>query len=79
MQFERIDVECYGDYKANERPMAFTFRGIRREIQDIVDRWYEGNTDSSSPEMSYFKVKTTEGQIFIIRYQLLFDAWSILL
>jgi hypothetical protein len=57
--------------------MAFTYQGYHWEIQEIVDRWYEGAIDSTRPEVSYFKVKTTEGRIFILRYLSLFDSWSI--
>jgi len=76
MDYERIQVECYSGYKINERPMAFTYQGHRWEIQEIVDRWYEGDIDPIRPEVSYFKVKTTEGSIFILRYLYLFDSWS---
>ncbi len=77
MDDERIQVECYSGYKINERPMAFTYQGHRWEIQGIVDRWHEGDIDATRPEVSYFKVKTTEGRIFILRYLSLFDSWSI--
>jgi len=77
MNFERIAVECYSGYKLNERPLVFTYEGRRCEIQEIIDRWHEGGIDSTRPEVSYFKVKTTEGGIFILRYLSLFDAWSI--
>ena len=77
MNYERIQVECYSGYKVNERPMAFIYQGHRCEIQEIVDRWYEGGIDPSRPEASYFKVKTTEGRVFILRYLSLFNSWSI--
>jgi len=77
MHYERIQVECYSGYKINERPVAFTYQGHRWEIQEIVDRWYEGDIDPTRLEISYFKVTTTEGRIFILRYLSLFDSWSI--
>jgi len=77
MDYERIQVECYSGYKINESPKAFTYQGHRQEVQAIVDRWYEGGIDPARPEVSYFKVKTTEDRIFILRYLSLFDAWSI--
>lgn len=77
MPYERIEVECYSGYKANERPVAFTFQGVRREVQEIIDRWYEGGRESGRPEIAYFKVRTTEGLVFILRYLSLFDAWSV--
>jgi hypothetical protein len=77
MAYEAIQVECYSGYRVNERPAAFTFGERRREVLEIVDRWYEGGIDASRPEVSYFKVRTTEGQIFLLRYLSLFDSWSI--
>ena len=43
--YERIHVECYSGHKANERPVAFIYEGRRREVEEIVDRWYEGGVD----------------------------------
>lgn len=77
MTYEAIQVECYSGYRVNERPTAFTFRDRRREVREIVDRWYEGSTDPSRPEISYFKVRTTDGRIFLLRYLSLFDSWSV--
>lgn len=77
MQCEVIAVECYSGYKANERPMAFSFQGRRREIAEILDRWYEGDLQAGRPQVNYFKVKTVEGAVFLLRYVSLFDAWSI--
>lgn len=42
METEVVFVECYSGYKVNERPRAFVFRGKRRVVTDILDRWYEG-------------------------------------
>ena len=77
MIFENISVECYSGHKVNERPLAFTFQGRRHEIKEIVDRWYEGGLDATRPATDYFKVRTTENQLFLLRYLSLFDAWSI--
>jgi hypothetical protein len=77
MNYEKIQVECYSGFKINERPMAFIYQGHRGEIQEIVDHWHEGDIDATRPEVSYFKVKTTEGKIIILRYLSLFDSWSI--
>jgi len=77
MDNESIQVECYSGRKINERPTAFTYQGRRWQIQEIIDRWYEGGMDPKRPEINYFKVKTVEGQTFILRYLSLFDSWSI--
>jgi len=77
MSFQVIQVECVAGYKAEERPVAFTFEGQRREIAEIIDRWYEGGLDATRPMVNYFKIRTTDDQEFLLRYVALFDAWSI--
>ena len=75
--YDVIQVECYSGFKANERPLAFMYQGERREIQEIVDRWYEGGLDPGKPVIDYFKVRTTDGKIYLLRYLSAFDTWSV--
>ena len=75
MLYERIKVECHSGYKINEHPVAFLFQDRRWEITEIIDRWYEGGIDSSRPALYYYKVQTSEGMIFLLRYDPLFDKW----
>jgi hypothetical protein len=77
MTFEQIHVECHGGYKAHERPDAFTFQGRRWEVSEIIDRWYEGSREAGGPALDWFKVRTREGNVFLIRYNALFDAWAL--
>jgi hypothetical protein len=77
MDYEQIQVECYSGYKVNERPVAFTYQGRRGEIQETMDRWYEGDLDASRPVIDYFKVRTTDGKVFLLRYISAFDVRSI--
>ena len=77
MPYESIEVECYSGYRANERPVAFVFEERRWQVEKILDRWYEGGVRAGQPALDYFKVRTTEGRVFLLRYNALFDAWSI--
>ena len=77
MRHETISVECYSGYKSSERPIAFIFQERRWEIAEVIDRWYEGGIKAGQPAINYYKVKTIEGNIFLLRYVSLFDAWSI--
>ena len=77
MPYEKILVESYSGYTANERPVAFTFRERRWEVDQIVDRWYEGGLEPGRPQVTYFKVRTAEGTVFLLLYVSLFDAWSV--
>jgi hypothetical protein len=77
MPYERVEVECYSGYRADERPVAFTLDGQRWEVREVVDRWYEGGLSPGRPVLNYFKVLTTEGRVFLLRYNSLFNAWSV--
>lgn len=76
MDYEQIKVEFYSGYKAIVRPMAFEYQGRHWEVEEILDSWYEGGVDARRPEINYFKVKTAEGQIFLLRYHGDADTWS---
>jgi hypothetical protein len=73
-----IHVDAYSGYKANERPVAFILQGHRWEISEIVDRWYEGGVNPEQPVVDYFKVKTADGSVFILRYEAESDAWTVI-
>jgi hypothetical protein len=78
MRYERIQVRCYSGYRVNERPASFVYKGREHLVEEIVDRWYEGDQSPGRPAMNYFKVHTTAGDEFILRYNGLFDAWAVL-
>ncbi len=42
MQMIPIRVECYSGYRADEQPRAVHLAGERLEVDDVVDRWYQG-------------------------------------
>lgn len=75
--YKEIQVECYSGFKANERPVAFTYQGERRIIEEIVDRWYDGGLDSGRSVIDYFKVRTADGKVYLLRYQSELDEWSL--
>ena len=79
MDYEQVRVEFYSGYKLIVRPMFFEYQGRRREVEEIVDRWDEGGPDPSRPVITYFKVKTSDGEMFILRYVSELDAWFVLL
>jgi hypothetical protein len=78
MKFEKIEVYAYSGYKSNERPKSFRLRGKVCNIVEIIDRWYEGSMDPPGYHMNYFKVKTDDGTQYVLRYNGLFDVWSIM-
>jgi len=79
MRFERITVACREEYRAQQEPIAFFWRGMEIHIRAILDRWYEGHSASSMPPLDYYKVRGDDGAVYILRYNQLFDTWAILL
>jgi hypothetical protein len=70
-----IEVECHSGYKADEYPKYFTRGNDRFEIHEVMDRWYQGETNPEYPVSNYFKVKTTTGVQYIIKHDLESDNW----
>src|SRR5262245_36448216 len=65
-----IQVEAYSGYKANERPTSFVLDEETYEIASIEDRWQD-------PEAEYFKVRTTDGKLYLLRYDQRADEWTL--
>ena len=74
----RIYVDAYSGYKANERPIRFWLDPAIREneltglyeIEAVEDRWYDPNAE-------YFKVRTTEGKRYILRFNEREERWTL--
>ena len=47
------------------------------KILEVLDRWYEGGMDPSGVAHNYFKVKTPDGEIFLLRYTPRFQSWTV--
>ena len=75
--WRRIEVHCYSGYKVNESPREIILEKKIIKIKQVLDRWYEGGIQSGQPKMDYFKILTENNQKYILRYNSLFDAWSL--
>ena len=75
MKLIPIEVECHSGYKADEYSKYFSRDNDRFEIRQVTDRWYQGETNSEYPVSNYFKVETTSGERYIIKYDLESDSW----
>src|SRR5262245_635574 len=65
-----IYVEAYSGYKPNERPRQFTLDDEIYEINVVLDQWYE-------PSLTYFKVQSTKGKTYLLRYDEEADEWTL--
>ncbi|MFH1138432.1 MAG: DUF6504 family protein [Pseudomonadota bacterium] len=78
MRFCGLEVEAYSGFKVNERPLAFFWEGRKIVVSEVLDRWFEGGRTERDQRLDYFKVRTRDGEEYILRYNGLFDAWSLL-
>lgn len=74
---EKIGVECYSGYRGEESPRAFFHLGKRFEIHEILDRWYEEGRTAPALRYEYFKVKTMEGGILLLRHTPADQTWEL--
>ena len=75
--FVPIVVESYAGYKADETPRAFSHRGRRYLLEEVLDRWYQASADPALPSASYFRVRTTDGAVFIVGRDNEPQTWSL--
>jgi hypothetical protein len=65
-------VECYAGYRVEETPLRFRLGNKLIEIAEVVDRWL-------APDHRYFKVQTSEGEIYILRNDTTTGVWELTL
>src|SRR5262245_4653587 len=68
--FLPIHVDEYSGYRANQRPRSFSFDERLYKIAAVLDQWCE-------PSATYFKVKTEEGKVYLLRYDRQADEWTL--
>jgi hypothetical protein len=65
-----LRVECYSGYRADQRPLRFILRGHSFEVTEVQDQWY-------SPGTMYFRVRTADGDLFVLRHDEVQDLWTL--
>ncbi len=48
-----------------------------RDVDEILDRWYEGGMDPQEQFVLYFKIRTGE-DYYLLRYLPYFQRWQVL-
>ena len=67
-----IKVECYSGYRGEETPLRFYLGQRLIEIDEVLDRWLD-------PYRRYFKVRSSDGAIYIICHDVNSCAWEMTL
>jgi hypothetical protein len=66
----KIRVETYDGYRAGERPLRFHIGAKKREVVEVLDRWFGEDHD-------YFKVIADDGGVYVLRYNRSEDSWEL--
>ncbi len=67
MESEMIDVISYSGRKRDKRPVAFSLRGVRIDVVEIVDNWIEEGFGDKVRKRC-FRVKGSDGNIHSIYF-----------
>ena len=63
-------VECRSEPRLGEVPVRFGWPGRMREVAEILDCW-------AGEDHHYFRLRTEDGSVFILRHDLAGDRWQI--
>jgi hypothetical protein len=72
-----VRVECHSGYKGEEYPVAVCLEGQRREVTEILDRWYQSALDPTCLTAEYFKARTAQG-LLILKHDPAAHAWFLM-
>ncbi len=79
-----VKVECHSGYKADEYPRCFFFDNHRIDVEEIIDRWYQispslsvNNSIPEFPDAKYFKVRTPDQKIYILKHETETGNWFV--
>jgi hypothetical protein len=70
--FSVVDVECHAGYRGAETPRRFRLGERQVEIAEVVDTWL-------APDHRYFKVRDSQGDLYILRNDVAADRWELTL
>lgn len=70
---ERIEVEAYSGYKAEEKPRAFVFHGQSHRVCDIERVWHQ--EDLQGKRKIFFKVRAEDGRVYEISHDEVAEEW----
>jgi len=66
----KLRVECYAGANADERPVRFQLGERDYMVNEILDQW-------CGPEDAFFKVRTDDGSLYILRRNISADEWTL--
>ena len=75
MKLIPIKVECYAGAKADETPRRFFWEERLVEVGEVLDRWFQVESQPEWPRADYFKVRGADGSEYLLKHDLESDEW----
>ena len=70
-----IKVECYAGAKADETPRRFFWEAGLVEVGEVLDRWFQVESQPEWPRADYFKVLGADQREYLLKHDLESDEW----
>ena len=75
MKLTPIRVECYAGTKADETPRRFWREDQLVELAEVLDRWYQVESQPEWPRADYFRVRDADHREYLLKHDLESDEW----
>jgi hypothetical protein len=70
MRLIPIKVESHAGAKADETPRRFSWEARCIEVQEVLDRWHQVESQPEWPRADYFKVRGLNGREYRLKHDL---------
>jgi hypothetical protein len=77
MELIPIKVECYAGAKADETPRRFIWEEQAIDVEEVLDRWYQIESQPEWPRADYFKVRGADSHEYLLKHDLETDEWHL--
>ena len=65
-----IRVECYAGHRGEQTPRTLILGDRRVDVAEVIDAWL-------APDHRYFKLRGTDGDIYLVRHDEQSDSWEL--
>jgi hypothetical protein len=65
-----IEVECYAGHRGEQTPRVLVLGERHIDVTAVVDQWL-------APDYRYFKLRGSDGDIYIVRHDVMTETWEL--